>query len=53
MNILNLQSENIKQAICEDKAEIINPIELQEEDEMGDTNYVPDANEYLQTPWRV
>ena len=53
MNILNLHSENIKQAIRDDRDQkSLNPIEIQEEDELVDT-YVPDANEYMQTPWEV
>jgi len=52
-SILNLQLENIKQAICKDREQkSLNPIEVQEEEDMGDT-YVPDANEYMQTPWEV
>jgi len=30
----------------------LNPIEIQEEEDMVDM-YVPDANEYMQTPWEV
>jgi len=30
----------------------LNPIEIQEEEDMVDT-YVPDANEYMQMPWEV
>jgi len=52
-NILNLHSENIKQAIRDDRDQkSLNPIEIQEEDDLVDT-YVPDANEYMQTPWEV
>jgi len=52
-NILNLHSENIKQAIRDDRDQkSLNPIEIQEDDEIVDT-YVPDANEYMQTPWEV
>jgi len=50
---LNLCSENIKQAIRDDRDQkSLNPIEIQEDDEIVDT-YVPDANEYMQTPWEV
>jgi len=52
-NILNLHSENIKQAIHNDRDQkSLNPIEIQEEDDLVDM-YVPDANEYMQTPWEV
>jgi len=52
-NILNIRSENIKQAIRDDRDQkSLNPIEVQEDDEIVDT-YVPDANEYMQTPWEV
>jgi len=46
-NILNLHSENIKQAICDDRDQkSLNPIEIQEDYEIVDM-YVPDANEYM------
>jgi len=52
-NILNLQSENIKQAIHKDRDQkSSNPMEIQEEEDMGDM-YVLDANEYMQMPWEV
>ena len=52
-NILNLHSENIKQAIRDDRDQkSLNPIEIQKEDDLVDT-YVPGANEYMQTPWEV
>jgi len=52
-NILNLQSENKKHAICKDiDQKSLNPIEIQEEQDMVDT-YVPDVNDYMQTPWEV
>ena len=53
MDILNLQSENIKHAICKDRDQkSLNPIEIQEEEDVVDM-YVPDAHEYMQTPWEV
>ena len=52
-NILNIRSENIKQAIRDDRDQkSLNPIEIQEDDEIVDM-YVPNANEYMQTPWEV
>jgi len=53
-NLLNLWSQNIKQAVHDDREQkSVNPIEAQEEEEMGDMYYVLDATKYTQTHWEV